>query len=255
MIKLIMHLVLLLFLLSCKNSSEKNKKLNMAPHNVTDNVKSKYLIFEEGDIDTAFLLSRKETPYKGRVLSKAQWSDLNGHNRFIVSIQDTNYADGMGRYELFAYQYSKEEEEEEEEWVVYWQMNDFVKGLGCDLNIEVLQTEIIDIDNNGAAESILIYTLDSRCDASCLPTKLLLYSDGKKLAIRGLSSHYLMPPLPLDLTINNEHLKSRDSANYKIIDTSEFNGNQLFIEYASNLWDSFIDAENKQHKQKTDYAN
>jgi hypothetical protein len=190
-------------------------------------------------IDTTFEFSRKETPYKGKLKRKYQWSDKSGKNRLIISYL-ADYRDGFGRAEIYGYHYIFSNNM----WRNYWQMNDFVDGLGCDLMIDIKKLILSDVDSNSILEPLIIYTLDNRCDAVGVETKLLYFVKGVKIAVRGISCQYLMPPED----VYQKVFETEKPIKYKTMDSKDFDGNKLFIDYASITWDNFIDNENRENR-------
>jgi hypothetical protein len=207
-----------------------------------ENPYTEYILGNEIAYDTSIAISRQETPYKGQLKRKYEWWDLGGLNRLILS-SVYNYNKGYGRAEIFTYQYFKGGDK----WSLVWQMNDFVDGMGCDLQIKLLDLQLKDIDKNGKSEVLIMYTLDERCDAWGVPTKLLMFIQNNKIAIRGISAQYLMP---LEEVYNKVMLLPDDEPyKYKNIDPGVFPEDTIFVKYASDFWDNFIENENEEYKK------
>jgi len=242
-------LLITLWLSSCNrhnaNNKETTEKVDSIENasNIDLNKNSNYYLGDEIVYDTSVVISRQETPYRGELKYKYQWKDRNGINKVIIS-QMYDYKKGFGRAEVFAYQYLKNKDK----WELVWQMNDFVDGLGCDLKIDIKKAQIIDIDSNYLAETLFLYTKDSRCDAVGVSTRLLLYVNAKKIAIRGISNQYLMPPE--DVFNKVMDLEEGKYYKYKNIDAGVFPEDTIFVQYASKFWDDFIKNENEQYKKE-----
>lgn len=205
---------------------------------------AQYLSQSQNEIDSTFIVSRKENPYNGILRYKYQWKDKSGMNRILISFIDTTYNEGLGKYEIFAYQYRINGNN----WERIWQMNDFVKGVGCDLSIEIKQKKIVDIDADGINEFYVLYTLDNRCDAVGVKTKLIAFKNQTKLAVRGISQQYMMPPEH----VYNELMRKQNQKpmSYKAVDSGPFSKDNIFVKYISDQWDKFIKLENDKNKRE-----
>lgn len=192
---------------------------------------------EPTEPDTTAVVDREQTPYAGDLRYAASWSDKAGSHLLIVSgrMQEGKGEFSEGRMELFGYQYR----ETEGGWEKEWDINDFVDGVGCDLTI-ALPNEFIrfaDPDEDGILETAFIYTLDSRCDASIVSTKMMMHTKGTKLAIRGYSSLTLGPTEE----VMNQFLKEEGQPpmKYKAFDKAFEDVDERHKAYASTMWDEF----------------
>jgi|GEM_PF-2783779 len=194
-------------------------------------------------IDTFILISRTGTPYNGNLDKKFEWTDLTGKNRLILS-STYDYKDGFGRAEIFAYQYLLKDKE----WELVWRINDFVDGMGCDLAIDLLDFKLLDIDKSGTIETVLMYTRDCSCDAGFIETKLILVVRGEKIKVRGVSRQYLMPTEEIfnRIVVKDE----KKYFKYKNLDIGSFTEDTIFVKYASDFWDEYINNENEQYKKE-----
>ena len=179
-------------------------------------------------------------PFNGRFCTSVSWNDKLGGNIFIISEQG-KYDKGNGRKEVFAYHYVKRDTSNE----MLWQMDDFVDGWGCDLNIQLINIFplISDIDSNGIAETAIFYSLDNRCDAVPFPAKLIVHEGEEKFSITGIRNQFLGPPEDL----NNEY-RTNDGLppmKYKILDRGSSALDSSIINFYSRQWDNFITLENK----------
>lgn len=185
-------------------------------------------------------INRKALPFNGRFFSSVSWNDKLGSNILIIS-EKGEYDQGNGRKEIFTYHYVKRDTLN----AVLWQMNDFVDGWGCDLDIQLIGIFplISDIDSNGIAETAIFYSLNNRCDAVSFPAKLIVHEGENMFAIRGIRGQFLNPP---------EELSNKYRANdglpplkYKNLDTTYSILDSSIINFYSHQWDSFISLENE----------
>ena len=250
-LRIIAHICILM-ISSCSNTEKKNvEQLNKTQIFANEKKVEKDTGFSDIHIDipdTNFIISRKDTPYKGVLKFKGQWKDREGLNRLIIS-SHYNKNDRTERNEIFGYQYTMKKNE----WKRLWQFNDYVDGIGCDLHIDLKQTTINDIDSNGIAEALILYTLDNRCDAVGVATKLLLFVEGKKIAVRGISSQYLMPTEEIYNKVMN--VSPDKPFKYKDIAPGAFSEETIYVKFASKAWDNFILKENQNHYKNNKVSN
>ena len=187
--------------------------------------------------DTNIKVIRSQTPYAGNLRYAAGWTDRAGNNVFIISgrLQEGKGEFGKGRMEIFAYQYL----ESANGWKKEWSINDFVDGWICDLTI-LLPKKFIqfpDPDEDNILDPVFIYTLDRRCDAVMVSAKLMMHTQGTKLAIRGYAELSLGP----SEEIMNQ-IRKRDSLppiKYKAFDKAFEGVDERHKSFASALWDEF----------------
>lgn len=91
-------------------------------------------------------IEQEVPPFNGRFFSSLSWNDKLGDNILIIS-ESGAYEEGNGRKEIFVYHYVKRDSL----YDVLWQMNDYVDGRGCDLDIQVINffPLISDVDSMG----------------------------------------------------------------------------------------------------------
>lgn len=185
-------------------------------------------------------INRGILPFDGRLFSSVSWNDKLGGNVLVISESGT-YDEGNGRKEIFLYHYLKRDSI----YDVLWQMNDFVDGRGCDLDIQIINffPLISDIDSNGIAESAIFYSMNNRCDAGAFPVNLIVHEGKGKFIITGIRDQYLDPPEEL----MNEY-RAKDGLpplQYKNIVQGYSKLDTSIINYYSYQWDNFINLENK----------
>lgn len=174
------------FFLCCQETAKKSHA------KVIDDSQDNFLSYTLVDsIQVLAEINRVALPFNGRFFWSVSWNDKLGGNILIIS-EKGEYDEGNGRKEIFAYHYVKRDSL----YDVLWQMNDFVDGWGCDLDIQLINyfPLISDIDSNGIAETAIFYSLNNRCDAVSFPAKLIVHEGEDKLAIRGIRGQFLNPP-------------------------------------------------------------
>jgi hypothetical protein len=118
-------------------------------------------------------------PFKGDLIHQQRFTDNGGENVLIVSSIDHPKEQ---RNDIFAYQYRMVAGKP----VLVWDIQDFSTAL-CNMAVAEGSIQVIDLDQDGLCEVSLLY--QQRCDGlDPYITKLILYSKGKKYAIRGLFS-------------------------------------------------------------------
>lgn len=186
-------------------------------------------------------VDRKVFPFNGQFLSATTWLDRLGDNVLVIS-EKGEYEEGNGRKEIFANHYIKVDTA----YNRLWQMNDFVDGWGCDLDIQLLHffPLVTDVDANGIAETAIFYSLNSRCDASTLPAKIIVHEGMDKFAIRGMRAQYLGPPEDVINTYRQED--GLPPIKYKDVDANTSKMDSSIVNYYTQQWDDFIRLENEQ---------
>jgi hypothetical protein len=231
------------FFFSCKETANKSfEKVFDEPYKkVIGNSQDSFLSYTFVDsVQVLSEINREAFPFNGRFFSSVSWNDKLGGNILIIS-EKGKYDEGNGRKEIFSYHYVKRDTL----YDVLWQMNDFVDGWGCDLDIQFINffPLISDIDSNGIAETAIFYSLNNRCDAVSFPAKLIVHEGEEKFAIRGIRNQFMCPPEE----VNNEFLANDGlpPIKYKNIDTVYSILDSSIINFYSHQWDNFISLENK----------
>jgi hypothetical protein len=138
-------------------------------------------------------LNSKQLPgsvrYKGELIDAVQWTDVLGANlvitaraEIVTKTTDENDTKGV---ELFANHYLLKDDST----LLMWKLYDFNKDCMFDLNVGFIDKTfaITDIDKNGKAEVWLMYKNQCTSDVSPAPTKIIMYENGRKYALRGTS--------------------------------------------------------------------
>ena len=232
-------LILSISILSCSEKIKKEVKSTQdsITHNSnkaeSDNYSiTPYLTFPLLDIDTSIQPNQVVTTYNGEIVYKAGWRDRTGENIFIIS-RTYNYK--KENAEIYAYHYLKGKSG----WELNWKTYDSIHGVGCDLLIDIPEMfiRITDLDSNAVAETSYIYTLDNRCDAVVVPTKMIIHIGKEKYSIKGFSQLSLGPPEE----IMNKYLREQGEPEVSYKKTDD-NWNSLpvnFQTYYFTDWDEF----------------
>ena len=161
-------------------------------------------------------------PYRGEIRQTASWQDKNGKNTLIISGIHANGI--LNKAEIFTYNYI----EKDSLLKTLWKSEDHVMG-SCESDIFIAPEtlEVLDINQDGIAESVFMYILSENCDASPVRTKLMMHSGEKELMIEGLTKVFLLPIPEVE-----ENSKRIDKA-FQAVDP-------LLRTYASQKWDNYV---------------
>jgi hypothetical protein len=180
----------------------------------------------------------EEIHYKGKVVAGARWLDKKGENLVLlcetgsfqspVSPRSKNnpYGEWGRAAELHAYHYTKTKGK----WTRLWKLKDSVKICPYDLEAAFLPNSltITDLDNNGIAESTLLYKLGCRSDVSPLQLKLIMHEGKAKYALRGETRVRLGGP---DEKVGGQ----------KTTDPAFRQAPRVFLDYAVQQWNAFVE--------------
>jgi len=169
----------------------------------------------------------KHLKYEGHVIDAVKWTDSLGLNYVITSetgkipsrVKDS---DGRDAY-LYAYHYVVKKDTAKLVWRIY----DFSDDCPVDLTVFFINNTfaVTDLDNNGLAEVWVMYKNSCHGDVSPVPTKIIMYEDSKKYALRGESK----------VKVSDQDY---GGGTYKL-DENFKTGNPLFRKYAENLWNKY----------------
>jgi len=136
----------------------------------------------------------KDLTYRGDFLNCTRWQDALGENYLILSqskIQKSAKAlEGRDDFhkasrdkEIYACHYIMTADTTR----LLWTLVDFQRDCPLDMTVEFLTEKplITDLDNNGTAETWMVYQLGCRGDVSPLTMKLIMHQGQNKYAIRG----------------------------------------------------------------------
>lgn len=166
------YILCCVFLLSCNGPEE--SKTNSTPVK-KPKVITEFKLLGSSSIDIAKLT------YKGDIVYKKAWQDLNGENIVLFSNKE---------HELFVYHYASKSGEAKLLRKVY----DFTEA-DCefDLFADFIEKSITvtDLNKDNYAEITFAYQLACISDVSPKALKLLMLQNGEKYIIRGQTEAYL----------------------------------------------------------------
>ena len=139
-----------------------------------------------------------EIRYQGKIVMGARWIDSNGENILLLTQTgkfpskgkcDVDHGDGISCFdaEVYAYNYVRKDGYVS----LLWKITDFERDCPFDLYAGFLKKSlfITDLDSNGVAESLFLYTVSCRSDVSPARLKLIMHEGATKYAIRGMTKH------------------------------------------------------------------
>ena len=160
--------------------------------------------------------------WEGKIADSAHWMDKNGENWLIISekwkgmVADEGFTSNVYA-RCFNYAHDT--------LGLYWEIKEFNQNLFEAPEYSTGTLEILDLDEDGYAESCFIYLIESDGADPC-GVKLILHVKGKKYAIRGQLAG-------MDYDMGDVEEKNIDPV-YKEIAP-------LFRDFASQKWDAFED--------------
>jgi hypothetical protein len=173
----------------------------------------------------------KSIKYEGYVKNAVRWTDKLGDN--IVITTETGYhinkkfvheTDGSDA-ELFAYHYIISGNQAKQTWRVY----DFIADCPVDIVASFVKNtfQVTDLNNNGIAETWLMYKTTCHGDVSPCDMKIIMYEGSTKYAMRGESK--------VAVGIDDNGEKQFIGGEYKM-DENFKKGPKVFKEFAQKLW-------------------
>lgn len=174
----------------------------------------------------------KSIKYEGFVKNAVRWKDKLGEN--IVITTETGYhinkkfeheTDDGSDAELFAYHFIVSESEIKQTWKVY----DFISDCPVDIVASFVKNtfQVTDLNNNGIAETWLMYKTICHGDVSPCDMKIIMYEGQQKYAMRGESK--------VEVGILDNGEKQFLGGSFKF-DESFKKGPKIFKEFAQKLW-------------------
>jgi hypothetical protein len=173
----------------------------------------------------------KSIKYEGFIKNAVRWKDKSGDN--IVITTETGYhinkkfehdSDGSDA-ELFAYHYIISGNEAKQTWKVY----DFISDCPVDIVASFVKNtfQVTDLNQNGIAETWLMYKTVCHGDVSPCNMKIIMYEGNQKYAIRGESK--------VAVGIDDHGKKQFIGGEYKLDDKFK-KASKVFQEFAQKLW-------------------
>ncbi|MCR4030584.1 MULTISPECIES: M949_RS01915 family surface polysaccharide biosynthesis protein [Flavobacterium] len=225
--KNILSLLLCIVLFSnCKTDKKEAIKTNISTE---ESSKEEPFVLKVEKIDsTQFPESIK---YEGFIKNAVRWKDKSGDN--IVITTETGYhinkkfehdSDGSDA-ELFAYHYIISGNEAKQTWKVY----DFISDCPVDIVASFVKNtfQVTDLNQNGIAETWLMYKTVCHGDVSPCNMKIIMYEGNQKYAIRGESK--------VAVGIDDHGKKQFIGGEYKLDDNFK-KAPKAFQEFAQKLW-------------------
>jgi len=166
----------------------------------------------------------KSIHYKGIVDHAVKYIDKEGEHMVITTEDDgvkkVDGGDDEKSEDLYAYCYKLNGDQ----WVLTWQMHDFVNECQFDISGGYLPATfaVTDLNKDGKAEVWLVYRLACRSDVSPSDMKVIMHEGEKKFAMRGGSK----------VKVNGTDYYGGD---YKFDDAFK-TGPETFRQYAQQLW-------------------
>jgi hypothetical protein len=152
--------------------------------------------------------------YDGKILEIKSWYDKSGeHYVLITEKKEGEYLTDGWLSKLNCYMYTKNGDE----FRMEWQVKDNV-GISAEIQYLSKSLNVKDVDGDGEAEVSFFYSFNED-GADPMPLKMILYSKGKKLAIRGV-----IPRSITDLSLYKKTIDAKDL-------------NREIVNYASKNWD------------------
>ena len=224
--------ILFLFIISlsgCKQ--EKKEEIKESKNTELNKTENENFTLTVNKIDsTQFPSSIK---YEGFVKNAVRWKDKSGDH--IVITTETGYfvskkfeheSDDSSDAELFAYHYIISGNEVKQTWKVY----DFISDCPVDIVASFVKNtfNITDLNNNGIAETWLMYKTVCHGDVSPSEMKIIMYEGNQKYAMRGENK------VQVGTYDNGE--KQFIGGQFKF-DENFKKAPKVFKDYAQNLWD------------------
>jgi hypothetical protein len=172
--------------------------------------------------------------FMGQPIYSIKWNDKLGVNYLILTEGKEETVDPMKapatmtydevhkNKSLYAYHLINQDS-------VMWKVTDFEKLCSFDIIAEFRDgsTRITDIDNNGIAETWIMYSTTCTSDVSSRTLKLIMHQGPRKYAIRGTSQ-------PSASMVDNEY-------GGKFMPDKSFEGlPSPFLKYARELWTQYL---------------
>lgn len=223
----IILLLSIVFFSSCKEDKKEETKPATKTESATNQDKDFVLKIEKID-STQFPTAIK---YEGFIKNAVRWKDKLGDN--IVITTETGYhinkkfeheSDGSDA-ELFAYHFIVSGNEVKQTWRVY----DYISDCPVDIVASFVKNtfQVTDLDQDGIAETWLMYKIVCHGDVSPCDMKVIMYEGNQKYAMRGESK--------VEVGILDNGEKQFLGGQYKL-DENFKKGSKVFKEYAQKLW-------------------
>lgn len=220
------YFLFIIFFSNCKSDIKEENQITLKDAEI----KEKPFVLNVEKIDSTQFPSAVK--YEGFVKNAVRWKDKFGDN--IVITTETGYhinkkfehetEDGSDA-ELFAYHFIVSGNEVKQTWRVY----DFISDCPVDIVASFVKNsfQVTDLNNNGIAETWLMYKTTCHGDVSPCDMKIIMYEGNQKYAMRGESR------VQVGLYDNGE--KQFIGGEFKL-DENLKKGPKAFKEFALKLW-------------------
>ncbi len=167
----------------------------------------------------------KQLKYVGKIKNCVKWSDKLGVN-YVLTTETGIYpsknqeGEDFRNANLYVYHYLMKDDNSK----LLWTIHDFSKDCSFDLYVRFINKafNITDLDKNGIAEVWVMYENQCTSDVSPAPTKIIMYENTKKYAMRGFNMVKVS--------------QSKYMGGKYTLDDSFKNGLSLFKQFAVKLW-------------------
>lgn len=176
-----------------------------------------------------------EIRFEGKIKNAVKWTDQLGENMVITTetgiYESTKFKhenDG-GDAELFAYHFKKTNGVFRQTWKVY----DFICDCPVDIVAQYIDNmfQITDLNENGIAETWLMYKTVCHGDVSPSDMKIVMYEGKQKYTIRG--ENRVMDGI-------DDNGKKMYTGGEYTIDKAFAKGPSIFLEFAKKMWSKNI---------------
>jgi hypothetical protein len=133
--------------------------------------------------------------YTGKIVQAVRWTDSLGDNVVVLTTAtqrsknaaDDGYSDGV----LSAFHYLVSPGSAR----LTWKVHDEVRECPVDMFLYFIKKTfaVTDLNKDGKAEVWMMYRVSCQGDVSPVPTKIIMYQENKKFAVRGTSRVKLSP--------------------------------------------------------------
>ena len=218
------------FLISCSgNSTNNNQNSTISSTTVDEKSEDSPIQIDVKNIDISSLPVNLN--YQGNITNSVRWKDKMGDNIVIATesgvykspVKIEGMEGEMGKNaEVSAYHFLIQNETP----IQLWKMNDYEKDCMFDVEANFIENtfEITDLNNNGIAETWLMYVTTCTSDVSPKNMKIIMYEGQQKYAMRGNSK----------VRINENEYTGGDY----IFDEAFLNSPEVFRTHAKSKWDS-----------------
>ncbi len=161
----------------------------------------------------------------GQFVAGREWTDRTGGNVLILTATgETKGRGGDARsVEIYAYHFVKTGNG----FRLLWKMTDFVRDCEFDISAEFIldALAVTDLDDNGTAETWVMYKTACRSDVSPATLKLIMHEGEKKYAMRGRTL----------VKVSDTDTEGGDMTP----DAAFTAGPAVFLKYAERTWKQF----------------